>query len=112
MNQHAKARIVVVDDERPILLTLEALLTRHHYEPHMAHTAAEGLATIRRVVPDLVLLDLGLPDRDGLEVLREVRHELPQTQVIILTANDSLAPVIEYVKADMVHMLNTLRYKN
>ncbi len=106
MTQHAKAKIVVVDDERPILLTLEALLTRHHYEPHMAHTATEGLAMIRKVVPDLVLLDLGLPDRDGLEVLREVRRELPQTQVIILTANDSLANAIESIKEGAFHFIS------
>ena len=106
MTSHALPRIVVVDDDRPILLTLEALLTRHHYEPHMAHTASEGLATIRRVVPDLVLLDLGLPDRDGLEVLREVRHELPQTQVIILTANDSLANAIESIKEGAFHFIS------
>ena len=106
MNSHARPKIVVVDDERPILLTLEALLKRHGYESHMAHTASEGLATIRRVVPDIVLLDLGLPDRDGIEVLHEVRHELPQTQVIILTANDSLANAIDSIKEGAFHFIS------
>ena len=47
--QAAHHKIVVVDDERPVLLTLEALLTRHGYEPQLAHTASAGLA----LVPDL-----------------------------------------------------------
>ena len=106
MNPRPQPKIVVVDDERPILLTLEALLTRHGYEPHMAHTATEGLAMIRKIAPDLVLLDLGLPDRDGLEVLHEVRRDLPQTQVIILTANDSLANAIESIKEGAFHFIS------
>ena len=106
MNGSAHPKIVVVDDERPILMTLEALLKRHGYEPHMAHTASEGLAMIRKVAPEVVLLDLGLPDRPGLDVLRDVRHELPQTQVIILTANDSLANAIECTKKGAFHFIS------
>ena len=106
MSTQSHPKIVVVDDERPILLTLEALLKRHGYEPHMAHTAAEGLAAIRKVVPDLVLLDLGLPDRPGLDVLRDVRQEFPQTQVIILTADDSLANAIECTKEGAFHFIS------
>ena len=106
MTSRAQPKIVVVDDERPILLTLEGLLERNHFEPHMAHTAAEGLAMIRKVAPDLVLLDLGLPDRPGLEVLHDVVHELPQTQVIILTAQDSLANAIESIKQGAFHFIS------
>ncbi len=106
MTATAHPRIVIVDDERSVLLTLEALLKRHGYEPHMAHTAAEGLAMIRKVAPDLVLLDLGLPDRPGLDVLRDVRRELPHTQVIILTANDSLANAIDSIKEGAFHFIS------
>ena len=106
MNHRAHPKIVVVDDERPILLTLERLLERNNYEPHMAHTASEGLAMIRKVEPDLVLLDLGLPDRPGLDVLRDVRKELPQTPVIILTAQDSLANAIDSIKEGAFHFIS------
>ncbi|WP_049975520.1 sigma-54-dependent transcriptional regulator [Chthoniobacter flavus] len=99
-------KIVVVDDERPVLLTLEALLTRHGYEPQLAHTATAGLAIVRKSKPDLVLLDLGLPDADGLDVLKELKAELPQLPVIILTANDSLSNAVESIKQGAFHFIS------
>ena len=99
-------QVAVIDDERPILMTLEALLKRHHYVPHAAQTAAAGLALVRRVKPDLVLLDLGLPDGDGLDVLRTLRREHPAIQVIILTAHDSLNNAIESIKEGAFHFIS------
>ncbi len=99
-------RVVVVDDERSILLTLENLLRKNGYEPQMTGTASAGLAAIHKTPPDLVLLDLGLPDGDGLDVLRTIRRELPQTQVIILTANDSLSNAIASIKEGAFHFIS------
>ncbi len=106
MSTAPRYKIVVVDDERPILLTLEALLTRHGYEPQLAHTAAAGTALVRKLKPDLVLLDLGLPDADGLDVLRELKTEFPQMPVIILTANDSLSNAIDSIKQGAFHFIS------
>lgn len=100
------SQIVVIDDERPILLTLEALLKRHQHTPHMASTASAGTALVRRLKPDLVLLDLGLPDADGLDVLRTLRKELPSIPVIILTAQDSLNNAIESIKEGAFHFIS------
>ena len=99
-------KIVVVDDERAILLTLEALLTRHGYEPQLAHTGAAGTILVRKVKPDVVLLDLGLPDVDGMEVLRELKAEFPHVPVIILTANDSLSNAIDSIKQGAFHFIS------
>jgi len=99
-------KIVVIDDERPVLLTLEALLTRHGYLPQLAHTGTAGLAIVRKTKPDLVLLDLGLPDADGLDVLRTLKEELPLTPVIILTANDSLSNAVESIKQGAFHFIS------
>jgi DNA-binding NtrC family response regulator len=101
-----RRKVVVVDDERSILLTLEALLQRNGYESQMTGTVSGGLAAIRKHAPDLVLLDLGLPDGDGLDVLRTVRQEFPRTQVIILTANDSLSNAIESIKEGAFHFIS------
>jgi len=106
MPASARYKIVVVDDERSILVTLEALLTRHGYEPHQAHTAGAGLALARKLQPDLVLLDLGLPDADGLDVLQELKKGFPQMPVIILTANDSLSNAIESIKQGAFHFIS------
>ncbi|MDQ6623720.1 MAG: response regulator, partial [Verrucomicrobiota bacterium] len=54
-------KILIIDDERPILLTLEALLTRHGYQPETAATAAQGLKILKNSAPAAVLLDLQLP---------------------------------------------------
>jgi len=101
-----KAKVVVIDDERPILMTLEALLNRRGYETQLANTASAGFAAVRKSTPDLVLLDLGLPDADGLEVLAKLKTEFPLTQVIILTANDSLNNAIESIKLGAFHFIS------
>jgi two-component system, OmpR family, KDP operon response regulator KdpE len=67
-------RVLVVDDERPLLRTLALNLRARNYDVITATTAAEGIEYVLGRPPDVVILDLGLPDRDGLEVIREV-HE-------------------------------------
>ena len=106
MTARGSQTIVVVDDERPILMTLEALLKRHGYTTHLANTAAAGRALVGKVRPALVLLDLGLPDGDGLDVLRDLRREFPAVQVIILTAHDSLNNAIESIKEGAFHFIS------
>src|SRR3712207_6652917 len=96
-------RILIIDDERPILLTLEALLTRHGYQPETASTAAQGLKILKANCPMVVLLDLQLPDADGLEMLEQIKREHCETQVIILTAHDSLNNAIESIKRGAYH---------
>ncbi|MGZ5020829.1 MAG: response regulator, partial [Chthoniobacterales bacterium] len=64
-------RILIIDDERPILLTLEALLTRHGYQVEAAGTATQGLKLMKNQSPAVLLLDLQLPDAEGLEMLEQ-----------------------------------------
>jgi DNA-binding NtrC family response regulator len=99
-------RILVVDDERPILMTLEALLKRHGYTTETAATAAQGLRSLRNNPPAVVLLDLQLPDAEGLEMLDQIKQERPDTQVIILTAHDSLSNAIESIKRGAYHFIS------
>lgn len=105
MSTVSQHKIVIIDDERPILLTLEALLKRHSYEPYGANTAAAGTALVRKVKPEIVLLDLGLPDADGLNVLDDLKKEMPDLQVIILTAHDSLSNAIDSIKRGAFHFI-------
>src|SRR5215217_365744 len=99
-------RILIIDDERPILLTLEALLGRHGYQPMTAGTAAYGLKLLKDNSPAVVLLDLQLPDAEGLEMLERIKHDNPETQVIILTAHDSLNNAIESMKRGAYHFIS------
>src|SRR6476659_1656491 len=99
-------KILIIDDERPILLTLEALLGRHGYQPETAATATLGLRVLQNNSPAVVLLDLQLPDADGLEMLDQIKREHPETQVIILTAHDTLNNAIESIKRGAYHFIS------
>jgi|SRR5882724_3337744 len=105
-NNTENRRILIIDDERPILLTLEALLGRHGYQPETAATASYGLRRLKETLPAVVLLDLQLPDADGLEMLGQIKEEHPDTQVIILTAHDSLNNAIESIKRGAYHFIS------
>src|SRR6184192_4827360 len=99
-------RILIIDDERPILLTLEALLSRHGFETETAATAAAGLKALKNKAASLVLLDLQLPDAEGLQMLEQIKTERPKVQVIILTAHDSLHNAIESIKRGAYHFIS------
>src|SRR5947208_11324555 len=99
-------RILIIDDERPVIMTLEALLKRHGYQIDTAPTASQGLKLLKSKSPSLVLLDLQLPDADGLEMLDRIKTELPEMQVIILTAHDSLHNAIESIKRGAYHFIS------
>src|SRR5881296_2112606 len=99
-------RVLIIDDERPILMTLEALLQRHGYQVDTAPNASQGLKLLKTKSHALVLLDLQLPDGDGLETLDRIKTELPDLPVIILTAHDSLHNAIESMKRGAYHFIS------
>lgn len=78
------ARVLVVDDERPIRRFLQASLSAHGYRVVEATNGSEALTAVLNERPDLVILDLGLPDIEGTEVIRRLR-EWTQVPVIILS---------------------------
>lgn len=80
-------RILVVDDERAIRRFLRASLTTHGHTIFEVATGSETLAAVAENRPDIVFLDLGLPDMDGMEVTRQLR-EWTQVPIIILTVRD------------------------
>jgi two-component system alkaline phosphatase synthesis response regulator PhoP len=79
------ATILVIDDEDSILNLVEAYLKREGNAVHLARNGLDGLAAFRRYHPDLVILDIMLPEIDGLEVLRQIRRE-SDVYVMLLTA--------------------------
>ena len=86
--QEKGARILVIDDERAIRRFLRAALSAHGYVILEAAGGEEGLQTAAVQHPDVIILDLGLPDLDGVEVTRRLR-EWTQTPVIILSVRGS-----------------------
>jgi two-component system, OmpR family, KDP operon response regulator KdpE len=82
-------RVLVVDDEPQLLRTLALNLRARDYDVITASTAAEGIDHVFGLPPDVVILDLGLPDRDGLEVIREVHEREPTLPIVVLSARAS-----------------------
>ena len=81
----SKRTILLVEDEESITTPLAEALERDGFHTEIAHTVADGLAKGRTVRPDLVLLDIGLPDGSGLDVCRELRAS-SSVPIIILSA--------------------------
>lgn len=82
-----EATLLVIEDEPEIRRFLRASLPAHGYRLFEATTGRDGLAEAKARNPDLILLDLGLPDMDGAEVIRQVR-EWTATPIIVLSARD------------------------
>jgi two-component system KDP operon response regulator KdpE len=93
------ATVLVVEDDASLNAALAATLKAAGFRPVTAHTAAEGLRWFAHYAPDLVLLDLGLPDRDGLGVIADIRarkqQEGGQTPIVVLSARDAEAMKVE-----------------
>jgi len=85
-----KGSILVVDDEQEIREGLEALLTSEGFDVTLAETGEAGLRKLEEKPYDLTLLDVSLPDRNGLDMLREIRRRDPNVAVILITAYGSI----------------------
>jgi two-component system response regulator ResD len=83
-----KGDVLIVDDEPGIVRLISMYLEREGFRTISARTGAEALATIRRAVPALVILDIMLPDIDGWEVCREIRSS-SDVPIVMLTARES-----------------------
>lgn len=91
-------RILVIDDEPQLRKLLKVSLNAHGYEHDEAFAGQEGIAKAAAFKPDLLIIDLGLPDMDGKEVVREIR-EWSQAPIIVLTARDQEQEKIEALDA-------------
>ena len=98
-------RLLVVDDEEVIRDVLQALLEREGYEVTTACDARDALDRFDAESFDLVLLDLMLPDRPGLEVMREIRKRDPNAVVVIVTAYSSIEGAIEAMRDGAFHYI-------
>ena len=83
-------RVLVVDDEPNIAELLRMALRYEGWEIEVAHTGSKAVSTARSQQPDAVVLDMMLPDFDGMEVLRRIRGNQPDVPVLFLTARDSV----------------------
>ena len=84
--------ILVVDDEAEIRNLLTDLLKDAGYKSRHATTGAEAIEEVGKSMPDLVMMDVKLPDQDGIDVLRQLKREHPDLEVIVMTAYGGARP--------------------
>lgn len=87
--------ILIVEDDDGIQTYLKELLLDNGYNVITASDGVTALNIIKKSVPDLVLLDLGLPDMSGESICSQIRKEFPELRVIILTAKDSAQDIVQ-----------------
>ena len=83
-----KLTVVIIEDEKNICTFIATALENHDYKTVTAHTGKEGLSYIASLCPDVVLLDLGLPDIDGMDIIRQVR-EFSAVPILVISARTS-----------------------
>ncbi|HEY3874139.1 MAG TPA: response regulator, partial [Candidatus Kapabacteria bacterium] len=93
--QQHKQRVLVVDDEKNIRMTIQHSLLAADYEVETASDGAEGLDKFRNSTYDLVLMDLRMPQMNGIEMLREIREHDKHTAAIVITAYLTIDTLIE-----------------
>ena len=90
--------ICIVDDEPVILNTLSSILEDEGYKVTIANTGSEALRVIQQEPPDVVLLNIYLPEIDGLEVLKRVREQFPNVSVIMMSGYGSVETGVKAIK--------------
>lgn len=94
-----RGRVLIVDDEKVILDLTAIILKNRGYQVYTALGAQDGLETIEKERPELVLLDYMMPNIDGLTALKEIRRRFPDTYVIMFTGKGSEEIAVELMKA-------------
>jgi DNA-binding NtrC family response regulator len=100
MSQRMKLRVLVVDDDEDICLYLKEFLTREGYKVTTTNKPQEALPEIKEGRHQIVLLDVRMPEIDGVELLREIRAVDSDVCVIIMTAYPSVESAVDTMKAD------------
>lgn len=93
------SKIMIVDDAQFMRVRLSKLLTGHGYEVVEAENGEQAVQTYRSVQPDAVLMDVTMPEKDGLQALAEIRTYDTQAKVIMLTALGQESMVLQAVQA-------------
>ena len=91
-------KILVIDDDESILLLLKKLLEEFNCELHEAETGQEGIQITEKEHPDVIITDLAMPGKNGLDVLKRAKEIDENIPVIILTAHDEMSPTITAIQ--------------
>ena len=95
-----KKKILIVDDEPNIVMTLEYTFKKQDFEVYIARDGSEALHILENNVPDVVLLDIMMPNVDGYQTLKYIKNQdsLKQTKVVFLTAKNKASDIEKGLK--------------
>ena len=93
-----KERILIVDDELNVRHLLSEVVRKAGYEPHQAENGLEGVEKCRLLKPEVVLMDLRMPVMEGMEAFAIIHEEMPEVQVVLLTAFGNVGIAMEAMK--------------
>jgi DNA-binding response OmpR family regulator len=101
-------RILVVDDERLVADTLRLIFSKHGFDAKAAYSVEEALWCARSFSPELLLCDITMPNRDGIELMEEISRVLPSCRLLVLTGNYANLKRVREQTMHLVPPLNIL----
>jgi two-component system response regulator AtoC len=99
-------KILIIDDDNSICRTLDLHLKRSGYDVSFAYTGREGIELVMKKIPDVVILDIRLPDMDGIEVLRQIKTIYKDKYVIMITAFQDMDTTIKAMQEGAFEYIN------
>ena len=94
-----KPRILVADDEKNIRRSMQMILSSEGYPVRLAENAREALGLLKKEAPEIIFLDVMLPDQDGLSLLPEIKSNYPGTEIIMISGHANLSMAVEATRA-------------
>ncbi|MEF9475608.1 MAG: response regulator [Candidatus Mariimomonas ferrooxydans] len=98
-------KILVIDDEKIVRISCERTLATEGYEVTSASSANEALELFKKNSFDLILLDIKMPDMDGIEVLKKIKEARPGTNVIMITGYSTVDTAVKTLKLGAINYL-------
>ncbi len=92
------SKVLVIDDDLDICSLLKRFLTKNDFETETAHTGLSGLKLIEKTKFDVVLCDFRLPDKDGIEMVQEIKRISPSSQIIVITGYSDVKMAVKVIK--------------
>ena len=87
------ARIIVIDDEKDVREVLREVLERAGFDVEIADNSDDGLELLRNIGADLVITDIIMPGKDGVETVHDIRRNFPNTPVIVISGGGNIVPM-------------------
>ncbi len=91
--------ILIIDDDVLVRNALKEIFENLNYEVYTACNGKEGIESYRRITTDIVLTDIFMPDKDGLETIREIKKEFPEAKIIVMSGVEDFFQVAKYFGA-------------